>query len=164
MTRRFTRSGSATALATILSLAASPLSALAQETPATQGAPAPDGTIIVPAPDGDAAGPKPDTEQSQPTADGEPEADDTKDAVDDDGEPSNVAGSRLFAYAGIVTINVDNSAGPIVPGDLLITSRSNPGHAMLGGTDPAAGTVIAKALESYSAAGTGQIRALVMLR
>ena len=55
MTRRFTRSGSATALATILSLAASPLNALAQETPATQDAPAADGTIIVPAPDGDAA-------------------------------------------------------------------------------------------------------------
>ncbi|MGH7785823.1 MAG: hypothetical protein ACRERC_03095 [Candidatus Binatia bacterium] len=52
--------------------------------------------------------------------------------------------------------------GAIRPGDLLVASAT-PGHAMRGPANPAAGTVIGKALGPL-AAGVGVTEMLVMLR
>ena len=82
--------------------------------------------------------------------------------LDDDG---NSTRSNEFALAtsGIVTINVTGENGTIAPGDLLVSS-STPGHAMKAPADPAIGTVVAKALESYTGATEGSIKAVIMLR
>lgn len=84
--------------------------------------------------------------------------------LDDQGNPvANFAALRQLAVAGIVTINVSDENGAIVPGDMLVSSAT-PGHAMKAPADPAAGTVVAKALQGFSATGTGSIRAIIMLR
>jgi hypothetical protein len=68
----------------------------------------------------------------------------------------------LLALVGQVPVRVSAENGPIVPGDLLVAS-STPGHAMRGGEDPPAGTVVGKALEGLES-GTGVIQMLVMLQ
>lgn len=85
-------------------------------------------------------------------------------SFDDDGEPSGTDGTALVAYSGIVMINVDDANGAIAPGDLLVASRIGNGHAMKADADPAPGTVVAKALEAFSATGNGTIRAMIWLR
>jgi hypothetical protein len=67
-----------------------------------------------------------------------------------------------LAIVGIVPVKASAENGPIVPGDLLVTSAT-PGHAMKAGTDPAVGTVIGKALEPLSE-DTGVIQMLVTLQ
>ena len=59
-----------------------------------------------------------------------------------------VASSReLLALAGIVPVKVSDEGGPIMPGDLLISS-STPGHAMRwSGPDPCSCSLVGKALE-----------------
>jgi len=84
-------------------------------------------------------------------------ADLTEDAT---GEPSD--NRPALALAGVVPVKVTAENGPIAPGDLLVSS-STPGHAMCGGDNPPAGTVIGKALGAL-AAGSGTILMLVMLR
>lgn len=85
-------------------------------------------------------------------------------ALDDEGnELPTFAQTRQLAVAGIVTINVTDENGAIAPGDLLVSS-SVAGHAMKAPADPAPGTVVAKALETFSATGDGSIRAVIMLR
>ena len=68
------------------------------------------------------------------------------------------------ALAGQVFVRVCPEAGPIVVGDLLVSS-STPGVAMRG-ADPQrlAGTVIGKALRPYGSSGEGLIRMLVINR
>ncbi len=51
------------------------------------------------------------------------------------------------AITGIVPCKVSRENGPIQRGDLLVTS-SFKGHAMRAGANPAAGTVVGKALQS----------------
>ncbi len=65
-----------------------------------------------------------------------------------------------LALTGIVPCKVSSENGPIQAGDLLTTS-STPGHAMKA-TDKRAGTIIGKALESFSSA-RGVIQVLVGL-
>lgn len=84
--------------------------------------------------------------------------------LDDNGnELPTFAQTRQLAVAGIVTINVSDENGAIAPGDLLVSS-STPGHAMKAPAEPAAGTVVAKALGTFGAAGNGSIKAIIMLR
>ena len=61
---------------------------------------------------------------------------------------SLVASEReLLALTGIVPVKVTNEGGPILPGDLLVTS-STPGHAMRwAGPDPCLCSMVGKALE-----------------
>ena len=66
-----------------------------------------------------------------------------------------------MAVVGVVPAKVSAENGPIVPGDLLVTSNT-PGHAMRADR-PEAGTIVGKALEPLLA-GTGQIRVLVTLQ
>jgi hypothetical protein len=68
-----------------------------------------------------------------------------------------------LAVVGIVPCKVTAENGPIVPGDLLVTS-STPGHAMKG-TDRSRmlGAVVGKALEPMQK-GTGVIQVLVTLQ
>ena len=66
------------------------------------------------------------------------------------------------ATFGVIECKVDSGYGPILPGDLLVTSPT-PGHAMKAPKPAEQGTVIGKALESLDA-GTGLIKVLVMLR
>jgi hypothetical protein len=68
-----------------------------------------------------------------------------------------------LAVVGIVPCKVTAENGPIVPGDLLVTS-SIPGHAMKG-TDRSRmlGAVVGKALEPMQK-GTGVIQVLVTLQ
>lgn len=66
-----------------------------------------------------------------------------------------------FAVAGIVLCRVDAAYGPVLPGDMLVTSP-NPGHAMRADV-PRSGTVLGKALEPLDA-GTGLVRVLVAMR
>ena len=80
-----------------------------------------------------------------------------------DGEPTNLTNASALAVSGIVTINVNDEGGAIVPGDLLVSS-STPGEAMKAPEDPAPGTVVAKALGSFSAVGNGSIQAIIMMR
>jgi hypothetical protein len=68
----------------------------------------------------------------------------------------------LLALVGQVPVRVSAENGPIAPGDLLV-SASTPGHAMRGGEDPPAGTVVGKALEGLES-GTGVIQMLVLLQ
>ena len=65
------------------------------------------------------------------------------------------------AVVGIVPCKVSAENGPIGRGDLLVTS-STPGHAMRA-DNPAAGTILGKALEPLEA-GTGAIQVLVTLQ
>jgi hypothetical protein len=67
-----------------------------------------------------------------------------------------------LAIVGIVPVKASAENGPIVAGDLLVTSDT-PGHAMKASTDPAVGTVIGKALEPLSE-DTGVIQMLVTLQ
>lgn len=64
---------------------------------------------------------------------------------------------------GVIPTKVSGENGPIQRGDLLVTS-STPGHAMRAGAQPAAGTIIGKALEPFEGAGTGRINVLVSIR
>ncbi len=64
--------------------------------------------------------------------------------IDDDGTDSRIP----LAVTGIVPVKVSGENGPVRPGDMLVSS-SVPGHAMLAGTKPAAGTIIGKALQSF---------------
>lgn len=84
-------------------------------------------------------------------------------SFDVDGMPTNLASGSALAVSGIVTINVNDEGGAIVPGDLLVSS-STPGEAMKAPEDPAPGTVVAKALGSFSAVGNGSIQAIIMMR
>jgi hypothetical protein len=76
---------------------------------------------------------------------------DVADTTTDDMRPA-------LALVGRVPVKVSAENGPIAIGDLLV-SASTPGHAMRDG-DPAAGTVIGKALEALPS-GTGTILVLV---
>jgi hypothetical protein len=67
-----------------------------------------------------------------------------------------------LALAGRVPVKVSAENGKIQPGDLLVAS-STPGHAMRAPKNPAAGTVIGKALGVLER-GTGSLEMLVMLR
>jgi trimeric autotransporter adhesin len=75
----------------------------------------------------------------------------------------NVANEIPLAIVGIVPCKVSAENGPILPGDLLVTS-STPGHAMKG-TERSRmlGAVVGKALEPLSA-GKGTIEVLVTLQ
>jgi hypothetical protein len=68
-----------------------------------------------------------------------------------------------LAVVGIVPCNVTAENGPIMPGDLLVTS-STPGHAMKG-TDRGRmlGAVVGKALQPLEK-GTGVIQVLLTLQ
>lgn len=56
-------------------------------------------------------------------------------------------GEALLALVGIVPVRVTNEGGPILPGDLLVTS-STPGYAMRwSGTEPCPCSLVGKALE-----------------
>jgi trimeric autotransporter adhesin len=84
-----------------------------------------------------------------------------------DGE--STAGKVPLAVAGVVPVKVTDEGGAIAPGDAL-TSSTTRGHAMkaaavrVGGIELLpSGVVIGKALEPL-AAGTGVIRALVVLQ
>jgi len=68
----------------------------------------------------------------------------------------------LLALAGKVLVKVSAENGPIQIGDLLVSSAT-PGSAMKAGSNPAAGTVIGKAIQSLEN-GQGNILMLVMLR
>lgn len=83
--------------------------------------------------------------------------------LNEDGEPTNLANGMALAISGIVTINVNTQNGVITPGDLIVSS-STPGEGMKAPDDPEPGTVVAKALGSYSAAGTGSVQAIIMMR
>jgi hypothetical protein len=64
---------------------------------------------------------------------------------------------------GVIPTKVTAENGPIARGDLLVTS-STPGHAMKAGPNPPPGTVIGKALASFSGDSLGLIRVLVNVR
>jgi hypothetical protein len=66
-----------------------------------------------------------------------------------------------LALAGRVPVKVSGENGPILPGDLLVSS-SIPGHAMRAPDMPKVGTVIGKSLGQLES-GTGEIELLVML-
>jgi hypothetical protein len=82
-------------------------------------------------------------------------------------DPSYVGNGRFandsryapLAISGIVPVKV---TGAVKPGDMLVAS-SVPGHAMRGGSNPAAGTVIGKALQA-SKTSYGVVLMLVMTR
>ena len=78
------------------------------------------------------------------------------------GAQGSVAGKVPLAVSGIVPVKVSAESGAIRPGDLLVASAT-PGHAMRAPGDPAAGTVIGKALGGLEQ-GTGVVEMLVMLR
>ena len=67
-----------------------------------------------------------------------------------------------LAIVGVVPVKVSAENGPILPGDLIVTS-SAPGHAMKAGPNPPIGTVIGKALGTL-AEGKGVIQMLVTLQ
>lgn len=72
-----------------------------------------------------------------------------------------------LALAGRVPVKVTDENGAVAPGDLLVAS-STPGHAMRASPEPAAGTVVGKALEAFDDTSadldSGVIEMLVMLR
>ena len=86
----------------------------------------------------------------------------TGNLLDDDGNSTSTNEISL-ATSGIVAINVNDENGRILPGDLLVSSTEN-GHAMKAPVDPAPGTVVAKALETFGGPGSGSIKAVIMLR
>jgi|GEM_PF-1152587 len=73
-----------------------------------------------------------------------------------------VQGTIPLAITGVVPVKVSAENGAIEPGDLLVTS-STPAHAMKSGANPPQGSVIGKALESFSN-GTGVIKILAILQ
>ncbi|MCP3917206.1 MAG: VCBS repeat-containing protein [bacterium] len=72
---------------------------------------------------------------------------------------AEAAGAHMVAW--IVPCKVTSENGAIRAGDLLVTS-STPGHAMVD-NNPPIGTVVGKALESFSGAN-GSIKVLVTLQ
>lgn len=76
-------------------------------------------------------------------------------------DPAGEDGRIPVAVMGIVLVKVSTENGPILPGDLLVTS-STPGYAMRG-DNPQAGTILGKALEPLDS-GTGLILVLLTLR
>ena len=78
------------------------------------------------------------------------------------GAQGSTAGKIPLAVSGIIPVKVSAENGAIRPGDLLVASAT-PGHAMRAAGDPAAGTVIGKALGAVEH-GTGVVKMLVMLR
>jgi len=84
--------------------------------------------------------------------------------------PSYLGNSRMaetegyepLAIVGIAPVKVVAENGPILPGDMLVTS-STPGHAMSGGEHPPQGTVIGKALEPL-ADDAGVIQMMVVMQ
>jgi hypothetical protein len=79
--------------------------------------------------------------------------------VTDGDAPAGVS----VAIMGVVDCKVSAENGPILPGDLLVTSAT-PGHAMRAGREEALpGTILGKALESLDS-GTGLIQVLVTLQ
>jgi hypothetical protein len=76
---------------------------------------------------------------------------------DGDGNPGDVP----LAVVGVVPVKATAEAGPIRPGDLLVTS-STPGHVMKG-IDPKPGTVVGKALQPL-AGDKGVIQMLLTLQ
>lgn len=81
------------------------------------------------------------------------------------GEPAPAAadgGARVMvAVAGVVAVRVDGDTGPVEVGDLLVTA-SRPGHACAD-PNPAAGTVIGKALDAIPS-GSALLRVLLFHR
>jgi hypothetical protein len=75
---------------------------------------------------------------------------------------TDTGNSVPVAWAGVVACRVDAASGAIAAGDFLVASNT-PGHAMRAPAVAAPGTIVAKALEAWSA-GTGTIRVLVMTR
>jgi hypothetical protein len=71
-------------------------------------------------------------------------------------------GEVKLGIVGIVPTKVCDQGGGIRAGDLLVSS-SLPGHAMKAPANPAAGTVIGKALEGLPK-GTGKVEVLLMAR
>jgi hypothetical protein len=71
-------------------------------------------------------------------------------------------GKVPLAIAGIVPVKASAENGAITPGSLLASSAT-PGHCMLAGPNPPAGTVLGKALQGLDH-GTGIILMLIMLR
>lgn len=67
-----------------------------------------------------------------------------------------------LALAGRVPVKVSTENGAIYPGDLLVAS-AKPGHAMRAPANPAPGTIIGKALNTF-AGSIGIVEMLVMLR
>jgi hypothetical protein len=80
------------------------------------------------------------------------------------GQPveGELEGHVPLAVVGVVPVKVSAENGPIVPGDLLVTS-STPGHAMKAGAELTVGTIIGKVLEPLEE-GTGIIKMLVILQ
>ena len=77
-----------------------------------------------------------------------------------DGE--DLTGKVPLAVVGVVPVKASAEAGPIRPGDRLVTS-STPGHAMRGAPEAPIGTVIGKALSALDA-GTGLVQLLAVLQ
>ncbi|MGE3801643.1 MAG: hypothetical protein AB7H80_11535 [Candidatus Kapaibacterium sp.] len=82
--------------------------------------------------------------------------------LDDDGN-STRTNEIGVATSGFVTINVTIENGAIAPGDLLVSSSTR-GHAMKAPAGAAQGTIIAKAVQSFTGPTEGSIKAVVMLR
>ena len=80
------------------------------------------------------------------------------------GQPvtGEVEGSIPLALLGVVPAKVSAENGPILPGDLLVTSTT-PGHAMKAGPNPPQGTVLGKAMGALET-GASTIRILVTLQ
>lgn len=74
----------------------------------------------------------------------------------------DVGEAPALALVGRVPVKVTDEAGSIRAGDLLVSS-STPGHAMKAPAQPAAGTIVGKALQAH-VQGAGKVEMLVMLR
>ncbi|MET4580268.1 hypothetical protein [Ottowia thiooxydans] len=75
----------------------------------------------------------------------------------------DATGLPALALVGRVPVKVTLEGGDIKPGDLLV-SASLPGHAKKAPIQIRPGTVIGKALQSYSSGATGSVEMLVMTR
>ncbi|WP_156909577.1 hypothetical protein [Ottowia thiooxydans] len=75
----------------------------------------------------------------------------------------DATGLPALALVGRVPVKVTLEGGDIKPGDLLV-SASLPGHAKKAPIQIRPGTVIGKALQSYSSGTTGSVEMLVMTR
>jgi hypothetical protein len=85
------------------------------------------------------------------------------DQTDTDLRNPDLRNTVPMGIVGVIPTKVSGENGSIQRGDLLVTS-STPGHAMRAGAQPAAGTIIGKALEPFEGAGTGRINVLVSIR
>lgn len=74
----------------------------------------------------------------------------------------DIPGAIQLAVVGVVPVKVSAENGPILPGDLLVTSATA-GHAMKAGPNPPQGTVIGKALAGLDE-GAGVIKMLATLQ